>query len=85
MYKYIVGFGYESNEYTVNGVKYTVESKFVPTDFKNMNNNTTMDNCFEKYLKSDFADLPSVESGGKITAEDVCSAAGKEDKYAVEE
>ena len=85
MDKFIVGFGLNIRDYTVNGVKYIVESKFVPTNFKDMKSNPTIDDRVGKYLKSDFAELPFVESGGKINAEDMCSAAGKEDNNAVEE
>ena len=84
MSKFIVGFGFNTNEYTVNGVKYIVESKFIPTNFKDMKSNSTIENRFGKYLKSDFAELPNVSNNDKINAEDMCSAAGKEDNNAVE-
>lgn len=85
MDRFIVGFGFNTNEYTVNGVKYIVESKFLPTNFKDMKSNPTIENRVGKYLKSDFAELPSIKESDKINAEDVCSAAGKEDNNAVEE
>ena len=39
--KFIIGIGDGEHEYTVNGVKYVVSSKFKTFDFKNISNTLT--------------------------------------------
>ena len=85
MKRFIVGFGSNINEYVINGVRYTVESRYQPVDFKNADKNTKLDNRIKKYIASDFADLPPMKAADKIKIEYVCSAVGKEDYNAAEE
>lgn len=79
MSNFIVGFGSNTNEYTINGVRYIVENRYAPVDYKNMEKNPKINNRLGNYLTSDFVDLTSVQSPDKIKAEYVCSAAVKED------
>ena len=74
--RFIVGIGQGEHEYTVNGVKYIVESVFRPFDFKNIKN--TLAEAVEKYIKNDLADWTNDEKGGIMNTECV-STAGKED------
>ena len=74
--RFIVGIGQGEHEYTVNGVKYIVESVFRPFDFKNFKN--TLAEVVEKYIKNDLADWTNEEKGGIMNTECV-STAGKED------
>ena len=85
MNRFIVGFGSNINEYVINGVRYTVESRYQPVDFKNADKNTKLDNRIKKYIASDFADLPPMKAADKTKIEYVCSAVGKEDYNAAEE
>ena len=82
MNKFIVGFGGSPKEYTVNGVKYVVESRFQKPDYKNPRENTLLNNRIGNYLTSDFADLPSVDADNIIDTEYDCTAAGKEENNA---
>ena len=74
--RFIVGIGQGEHEYTVNGVKYIVDSVFRPFDFKNFKN--SLAEVVEKYIKNDLADWTNDENGGKIDTECV-STAGKEE------
>ena len=74
--RFIVGIGQGEHEYTVNGVKYIVDSVFRPFDFKNFKN--TLAEVVEKYIKNDLADWTIDEKGGIMNTECV-STAGKED------
>lgn len=74
--RFIVGIGQGEHEYTVNGVKYIVDSVFKPFDFKNFKN--TLAEVVEKYIKNDLADWTNEEKGGIMNTECV-STAGKED------
>lgn len=74
--RFIVGIGQGEHEYTVNGVKYIVDSVFRPFDFKNFKN--TLAEVVEKYIKNDLADWTNEEKGGIMNTECV-STAGKED------
>ena len=84
MNKFIVGFGGTPREYTVNGVKYVVESRFQKLDYKKPREITLLNNRIGNYLTSDFADLPSVDTNNIINAEYDCTAAGKEENNAAE-
>lgn len=44
MNRFLVGFGSNINEYIINGVRYTVESRYEPVDFKNTDKSTKLDN-----------------------------------------
>ena len=85
MNRFIVGFGSNINEYTINGVRYTVESRYEPVNFKNTYKKTKLDNRIKKYIASDLADLSSMKAADKIKTEYACSAAGKENYNAAEE
>ena len=74
--RFIVGIGQGEHEYTVNGVKYIVDSVFRPFDLKNFKN--TLAEVVEKYIKNDLADWTNDEKGGIMSTECV-STAGKED------
>ena len=74
--RFIVGIGQGEHEYTVNGVKYIVDSVFRPFDFKNFKN--TLAEVVETYIKNDLADWTNDEKGGIMITECV-STAGKED------
>lgn len=84
MNKFIVGFGAAPKEYTVNDVKYVVESRFQKPDYKKPSKNTLLNNRIGNYITSDFADLQSVNTNNIINAEYDCTAAGKEENNAAE-
>ena len=73
--KFIIGIGDGEHQYTVNGVKYIVSSRFKKFDFNNIKD--TLTERIEKYIKNDIAHLTDNLSGSKIDAECV-STAGKE-------
>ena len=84
MNKFIVGFGGSPKEYTVNGVKYVVESRFQKPDYKKPSKNTLLNNRIGNYITSDFADLPYGGTSNIINTEYDCTAAGKEENNAAE-
>lgn len=73
----------EEQEYKVNGATYIVSAAFKHTGRKE--NNTSFPSCVKKIINSDFSHLIITEEKDKMAAENVCSAAGKEDNIAVEE
>ena len=73
----------EEHEYKVNGATYIVSTAFKHTGRKE--NNTSFPSCVKKIINSDFAHLIVTEENDTMAAENVCSAAGKEDNIAVEE
>ena len=79
MNKFIVPLGSQPDEYVINGVRYVVSSKYQKPDFKDLKQNTVLNDCVGNYLTSDFADLTIENSSSKMMAEYVCSAVGKED------
>ena len=79
MNKFIVPLGNQLDEYVINGVRYVVLSKYQKPDYKDLKQNTVLNDCVENYLTSDFADLTIENSSYKMMAEYVCSAVGKED------
>lgn len=70
-----------ANEYTVNGVRYTVESRFVPYDIKSKQ--TTFHDKIKRIIRSDFIPLTVNTDEDILEKNNVCLTAGKED-YAVE-
>ena len=70
-----------ANEYTVNGVRYTVESRFVPYDLKNKQ--ATFHDKIKRIIRSDFIPLTVNTDDDILETDNVCLTAGKED-YAVE-
>lgn len=73
--RFIIGLGCGEHEYTVNGVKYIVTSKFKPVDFKNFKD--TLADAIEKYIKNDLAECTDHDIGSTIDTECV-STAGEE-------
>lgn len=72
----------EEHEYKINGATYIVSAAFKHTGRKE--DNTSFPTCVKRILTSDFAHLIVTEEKDKMAAENVCSAAGKEDNIAVE-
>ena len=72
----------DEHEYKVNGATYVVSAAFKHTGRKE--DNTSFPTCVKKIINSDFAHLIITEEKDKMAAENVCSAAGKEDNIAVE-
>jgi hypothetical protein len=70
---WIVGLGAGDREYRINGVTYRVSSRFEPFDSAE-----NLKGRFERTIVSDFIPLTVPKAEDKITAESVCSAAGKE-------
>ena len=70
-----------ANEYVVNGVTYTVESRFVPYDIKNKR--ATFHDKIKRIIRSDFIPLTVNTDEDILEPNNVCLTAGKED-YAVE-
>ena len=79
MDNFIVGFGQNVNEYKINGVRYIVESRFEPVDFRRLDQNTRIDQRLEHYITGDFADFSTAPEADTMVPGYVCSAAGKED------
>ena len=69
-------------EYTVTGASYIVSAAFKHTGRKE--DNTSFPTCVKRIINSDFAHLIITEGNDTMAAENVCSAAGKEDNIAVE-
>lgn len=74
--KFVCGLGTNENEYIINGVKYIVDSSFQSAKILN---NPSITDRFKRILKSDFTPLTAESIQSKMTADNVCSAAGKED------
>ena len=70
-----------ANEYTVNGVRYTVESRFVTYDIKSKQE--TFHDKIKRIIRSDFIPLTVNTDEDILETNNVCLTAGKED-YAVE-
>ena len=70
-----------ASEYTINGVRYTVESRFVPYDIKNKQ--ATFHDKIKRIIRSDFIPLTVNTDEDILETDNVCLTAGKED-YAVE-
>ena len=66
-----------ANEYIVNGVRYTVESRFVPYDIKNKQ--TTFHDKIKRIIRSDFIPLTVNTDEDILETNNVCLTAGKED------
>ena len=73
----------KDREYTVNGATYVVTSSFRHHGI--IQNDPTIDKCIKRMIQSDIAPLPKETINATMTAENVCSAAGKEENNAVEE
>lgn len=73
---------YGASEYVINGVRYTVESRFVPYDIKRRKQ-TTFHDKIKRIITSDFIPLTVNTDEDILETNNVCLTAGKED-YAVE-
>ena len=69
-----------ANEYTINGVRYTVESRFVPYEIKSKQ--PTFHDKIKRIIRSDFIPLTVNTDEDILETDNVCLTAGKED-YAV--
>ena len=65
-----------ANEYTINGVRYTVESRFVPYDIKNKQ--ATFHDKIKRIIRSDFIPLTVNTDEDILETNNVCLTAGKE-------
>ena len=72
----------EEHKYKVNGATYIVSAAFKHTGRKE--DNTSFSTCMKRIINSDLAHLIITDENDTMTAENVCSAAGKEDNIAVE-
>ncbi len=77
---WIVGIGCGDRQYKIGEVTYTVSSHFEPINSENKINDR-----IKKTIIGDFVPLTLLEPQVKIAEEYVCSTAGKEEIYAVEE
>ena len=64
----------ENHEYRINGVTYTVGSKFEPP-----REGRPLQCAIEHMISCDMVDLMEQAEGGKIHSEYVCSASGEEE------
>jgi hypothetical protein len=71
---WIIGVIQGNHEYRINGVTYTVGSKFEPP-----REGRPVQRAIEHMISCDMIDLMEQADDGKIHSEYVCSAAGEED------
>ena len=69
--------------YTVNGCTFIVTPVF--RHHGNIHDDPTLDKSVKRMIENESVHLLNDEPNDTMTAENVCSAAGKEDNYAVEE
>lgn len=69
--------------YTVNGCTFVVTSVF--RHHGNIHRDPTLDKSVKRMIENEAVHLLNVDSDDIMTAENVCSTAGKEDNNAVEE
>jgi hypothetical protein len=69
--------------YTVNGCTFIVTPVF--RHHGNIHDDPTLDKSVKRMIKNESVHLLNDELNDTMTAENVCSAAGKEDNIAVEE
>lgn len=74
--KFICALAPDENEYIINGVKYIVGSSFQSAKVET---NASITDRFKRIITSDFTPLTQAKTPSKLTKDDVCSAAGKED------
>ena len=74
--KFICGLAQKENEYVINGVKYIVGSSF---QCEKIQSNPSITDRFKRIIKNDIIPLTAESIQSKMTADNVCSAAGKED------
>ena len=76
MKRYYLAEKLGEQEYSVNGVRYVVGSCFQSSKVPSSN---TIQDRFKRIVSSHSVELPISDKDHTITAEYVCSAAGKED------
>ena len=74
--KFIVGLGADDHEYSVNGVRYVVSSRFQKPFEKPKN--PMMSERVNHYLSGDFAELTVNKHYSTMAEEYVCSTVGEE-------
>lgn len=74
--RFIVGLEADDHEYSVNGVRYVVSSRFQKPFEKPKN--LMMSERVNHYLSSDFAELTVGEHSSTMMTEYVCSTVGEE-------
>ena len=74
--RFIVGLGTDDHEYSVNGVRYVISSRFQKPFEKPKN--PMMSERVNHYLSGDFAELTVGEHSSTMMTEYVCSTVGKE-------
>ena len=72
----------KDRKYSMNGATYVVTPVFRHHGI--IQNDPTLDKCIRRMIQSDIAPLPKETINATMTAENVCSAAGKEENNAVE-
>lgn len=75
--RFIIGLGADDHEYSVNGVRYVVSSRFQKPFEKPKN--PMISERINNYLSGDFADLTVPSNYDTMAEEYVCSTVGKED------
>ena len=71
---WIIGVIQAEHSYHLNGVSYTVQSRFGPPK-----EGRSARSAFQKLISGDMVDLMNLAEDDKLSTEYVCSAAGKED------
>ncbi len=71
---WIIGVIQAEHSYHLNGVNYTVQSRFEPPK-----EGRSVRSAFQKMISGDMVDLMNLAEDDKLSYEYVCSAAGKED------
>ena len=73
----------QDQSYSINGCTFIVTPVF--RHHGNIHDDPTLDSAVKRMIKNESVHLPNDETDDTMTAENVCSAAGKEDNNAVEE
>ena len=71
---WIIGVIQAEHSYHLNGVSYTVQSRFEPPK-----EGRSVRSAFQKVITGDMVDLMDLAEDDMLSSEYVCSAAGKED------
>lgn len=74
--KFICALAPNDNEYLINGVKYIVGASFQSA---RLETSSSLADRFKRIITSDLTPLTLETIQSKMTADDVCSAAGKEE------
>ena len=74
--KFICALAPDDSEYLINGVNYIVGSSFQSA---RVETSSSIADRFKRIITSDFTPLTLDSIQSKMTADDMCSAAGKEE------